>query len=151
MTTVKINNEMNLTYPDGFREMSEEELTRYFGSPENRWGVYDAEKHIILSVGWKKAGLSDVDMALFEIESRMRRSLVNYQRIGEFNIKIAEKKAQGVRFEYRVNDSARVHVGDLFAVKCNKKFYTVSYITRKFNAAETRPAFEEVLKSISIG
>ena len=55
MNTVKINNEINLTFPDGFNEMGEEELTRYFSSPNNRWGAYNADEHIILSVGWKKA------------------------------------------------------------------------------------------------
>ena len=39
MNSVKINNEIGLNYPDGFNEMSAEELTRHFGSAEQRWGI----------------------------------------------------------------------------------------------------------------
>lgn len=153
MNTVKINNEINLTFPDSFKEMGEEELTRYFSSPNNRWGAYDADEHIILSVSWKKAGFlsSDPEIALFDIESRMRRDLLNYQQITSFKTKVASKKAYGVRFEYRVNDSCRVHVGDIIVFKGKKCFYTIYYITRKANAAAARPALKEILDSVTIG
>jgi len=152
MTTVKINNEINLNYPDGFKEMGEEELTRYFGTPKDRWGVFNAADHIILSVSWSKAGfMSDTDTALFEITARLRRRLVNYQQITAYDIKIGKTKARGVRFEYRVNDTARVHVGDLVVFKNKGKYYAVYYITRKHNAAISRPAFKETLDSITVG
>lgn len=154
MNTVKINNEINLTYPDGFKEMGDEELTKYFGSPANRWGVYNADEHILLSVGWMKAGfLADPEMALFKMESSMRRSLLNYQKVTSFKTKVASKKpnAYGVRFEYRVNDARMVQVCDLIVFKAKNKFYTVHYITRKLNAGASRLAFKDVLESISVG
>ena len=156
MINVRINNELNLTYPDSFQEMGPEELTKYFSTPDNRWGAYDADQHIILSVSWTKAGffsfLSDAESMMIGIESRMRRSLLNYQRVGAFPIKlIAKKKAYGIRFEYRVNDKKLVQVGDLIVFKHKGKLYAIHYITRKSNAASSRPAFEEVLKSITIG
>lgn len=156
MNNVKINNEINMTYPDGFKEMGEEELKKHFGSAVNRWGAFDADKHIVLSVGWKKAGffgfMKDAETYQIELESRLRRCLLNYQRIDSFKTKIAgKKKANGIRFEYRVNDSVSVHAGDVFIFKNKKWFYAVYYITRKNHAAEHLPAFEEVLKSITIG
>ena len=153
MNTVKINNEVNLTYPESFKEMGGEELTRYFGKPDDRWGAYDADRHIILSVSWAKAGFmsSDPEMVAAEAEARLRRNLLNYQRISEFNIKIASKKAYGVRFEYRVNDSCRVHISDMIVFKYKKNFYTIYYVTRKKNAGEYRLDLEEIIKSISLG
>lgn len=158
MYNVKINNEIGLNYPDGYEEMGQEELTRYFGNPENRWGAYNAEQHIILSVKWEKAGFmqSDPEMYLYDIEARLRKSLVNYQKIQSYSFDVTQKKKKykiknGLRFEHRVNDSARVHIVDLVVFKYKKNFYSVYYITRKANAAASRPAFQEILQSITLG
>lgn len=152
MNKVKVNNVINLTYPDGFKEMGDEDLTKYFRSSENRWGVYNADEHIILSVSWTKAGLlTDAEMMLIDIESRLCRNLLNYQRISSFKTKVANKKAYGIRFEYRVNDARIVQVADMVVFKFKNQFYAVHYITRKANAASSRLALEEVLKSVSVG
>ena len=155
MSNAKINNEIDLTYPECFKEMNEAELARYFSTAENRWGVYDADRHIVLSVSWNKAGffgfMTDAESVLIGAESRLRRNLLNYQRIAEFRPKIGGKKAYGIRFEYRVNDSVSVHTGDLLVFKYKKKFYSIYYITRKSNAAAARADLEEILKSIKLG
>ena len=152
---VKINNEINLTYPDSFKEMGEAELARYFSSAADRWGVFDADRHIILSVGWTKAGfkrlLTDAESMLIEIEGRLSRSLVNYQRITSYKYKIAGKKAEAIRFEYRVKDAALVHIADLVVFKHNKKFYAVHFITRQSSAVAGRLEFRQMLNSITLG
>ena len=154
MNNVKINNELELTYPEGFKEMGEEELKRYFSSANDRWGAYDEENHAVLSVSWTKAGildfLSDTESVLIGAEARLKRSLLNYQRISSFKTVIASKVARGIRFEYRVNDSVMVHVADLIVFKYRKKYYSFNYITRKINAASTRQAFADILKSVKL-
>ncbi|MBQ3264455.1 MAG: hypothetical protein IJH07_01630 [Ruminococcus sp.] len=155
MSNVMINNEIGITFADSFSEMSEQELTRYFGSPADRWGAYDAERHIILSVGWKKAGFlqSDPEMHLFELQSRLRRSLLNFQQITTYKTKIASAKkdnASGVRFEYRVKDSVRVHVVDLIVFKHKKNFYAVYFVSRKANAAAVRTDLQQILQSVTL-
>lgn len=154
MNNVIINNEINLTYPDGFHEMNEEELAKYFSSPANRWGAFNSDEYIILSVNWTKAGFkrtfTDAESFMIEIESGLRRRLVNYQRLLEYKIKVANKKAHGIRFEYRVSDSVRIHVGDIVTFKHKQNFYTVLYVSRKKNAAAVRPAFQEILNSITL-
>lgn len=155
MNSVKINNEINLTYPDGFREMGEEELSKYFGSAQNRWGAHDDENHVVLSVNWSKkkllSFLADAESALIAAEGRLRRNLVNYQRVTSYKTKIGKKKkAHGIRFEYRANTSVMLQVGDLVMFKHKKKVYALYYICRKTKAAASLPAFEEVLKSITL-
>lgn len=154
MNNVKVNNEIDLAYPDSFRPMSEEELIRYFSTAENRWGVYDTDKHIILSVSWTKAGFlqtfTDAESVLIGIEARMRRSLLNYQKVTDYEMKIGKKKANGVRFEYRVNDARLVQVGDVIVFKYKKHFYVIHYITRKATAGQDRGMFKEVLDSIAL-
>lgn len=154
MNNARINNEVNLVYPDGFNDMNEEELTKYFSSPVNRWGAYNNNEHIILSVSWTKAGfkrlLDDAESFMVEIESGLTRNLLNYQRVTDYHIKVGKKKAYGIRFEYRVNDAALIQVCDVVVFKYKKFFYSVYYVTRKKNAASSRPAFQEVLNSITL-
>ena len=155
MNTAKINNELTLTYPDGFGAMDDEALTKYFRSPQNRWGVYNEAEHIILSVSWTKAGflsfLTDAESVIIGAEGRMQKNLLNYQRVSSYKMEIAKNKAYGIRFEYRVNDARIVQVGDLIAFKLKNKFYIIHYITRKENAGSAREAFKATLDSISIG
>ena len=155
MNTARINNEISLTYPESFTEMGEEELKKYFGSPDNSWGVYDAGRHIALSVGWSKIGFfksfSDAESQLISIESRLSRRLLNYQKLNSYKIKVAGKKARGIRFEYRVNDSVMVHIADVVVFKYKKHFYAVRYLTRKMNASANLPEFREALSSITAG
>ena len=154
MNSIQINNEVNLTYPDGFDLMGEEELIRYFRTPADRWGVYNADKHIILSVNWKKAGFkhlfTDAESYMIEVEAFLHRNLLNYQRVTDYKMKIGKKKAYAIRFEYRVKDAALVQVCDLVAFKYKKHFYSVYYVTRKVNASANLPAFQEVLNSITL-
>ena len=155
MNSVKVNNELNLTYPDNFKEMSDVELARYFGSPTNRWGVYDTDKHVILSVGWTKPGffksMGDAESAMIGAQSRLRKSLLNFQLIGSYKMSLAKKKkVAAIRFEYRVNAKKLVQVADLIIVKHKKKFYSLYYITRKANAPEERQVLREILDSVTI-
>ena len=156
MKNIRINNEIDLNYPDGFNEMSEEELARYFGTPADRWGVFDPVSHTVLSVHWEKAKfyrkLCDAEWYLIDIEGRLRKKLVNYQRSTSYKVDIQKKKKKGqaIRFEYRVNDSVSIHVCDLVVFTHKKNIYFIYYITRQGNAAQTIPAFEEVLKSLAL-
>lgn len=155
MFTVRINNEINLTYPDDFDVMSEEALVKYFSTAQNRWGVYNEAKHILLSVSWTKAGgigkPSDPETMLTTVEARMCRNLLNYQKVGSFKTKIGGQKAQGIRFMYRVNDKRLVQVADLFVFKYKKNLYAVHYITRQLSAADDRLILQEVLNSLTVG
>lgn len=154
MINAKINNEINLTYPEGYNEMNEAELSRYFGTPDNRWGVFDPGRHIIISVGWNKPGfrnsMGDAESYLLKMTSHMRRALLNYQVVNEYEIMIASKNAKGVRFEYRVNDSVDVHSADLVVFKYKKKFYAVQFAARKSKVDECRREFLDLLRSISL-
>ena len=155
MPDVKINNELTLTYPEGFQEMNEETLTRYFSSPKNRWGVYDPERHVIISVSWTKAGffsfLTDAENVLLSAQARMRSNLINYKRTSSSKMKIAGKKGFGFRFEYRVNDRNIYQSGDLRAFKYKGKFYALEYIGRRITDEEHHPIFEEVMESVKVG
>ena len=158
MNNARINNEINLTYPDGYMEMGEEDLKKYFTVSEKRWGVYNADAHSLLSVSWTKGGflgfLTDTESVLIGIESCLRRNLLNYQRVDSYKIKVASKNkkpnARGIRFEYRVNDAALVQAGDIVVFKHKKLYYVFYFITRKNNAIEQLPTFRDILESVTV-
>lgn len=155
MNTAKINNEVNLTYPESYQIMGEEELQRYFGKAENRWGVYDAERHVILSVSWSKAGFktlfSDAETMLIGVEAKFKRSLINYRRTDARKTKIARKKGYAIRFQYRANNTNMYYLSDLRAVKCKGKYYAFQYICRRINDEECHPDFDAMMESVTIG
>ena len=154
MNEAVINNKLKLSYPDGFHVMEEEELTRYFGSAANRWGVFDPERNMIISVSWKKAGffgfMKDAETVLIDAEAHMKRSLVNYQCTKAFKTKIGKRKGRGVHFEYRLDASARVHTGEMRVIKAGGAFYALRYIGRKPADEANLKLFEEVIESVSV-
>lgn len=156
MLNALVNGQINLTYPDSFAEMSEEELIRFFGKPDNRWGVFDADRHAMISVSWKKSGIfgfmTDAESIIIGAESRMSRSLLNYQRSKAGKMKLCGKKikAYGITFEYRVKDKAIVQMGDLVAFKYKKFIYSIYFVGRKVNDADNRPIFEEMINSMTV-
>ena len=154
MNDAVINNKVRLSYPDGFNEMGEEELTRYFGSTANRWGVFDPQRNMIISVSWKKAGffgfMKDAETVLIDVEAHMKRSLVNYQRTEYFKTKLNKRKGRGIRFEYRLDASARVHTGEIRVFKIGGMFYALRFIGRKPADEANHKLFEELMESVSV-
>lgn len=152
MKQATVNNELTLTYPDSYEEMSEEELVRYFKSAQNRWGVYDAERHVILTVSWSKAGffsfMSDAESMLIGVEASLKRNLINYRRKEAFKTKIAKQKGYGIRFEYRVNNANIYQIGDLRAIKYKGKYYALQYIGRRITDEECHPDFDQLVESV---
>lgn len=153
MKQATVNNAFTLTYPDSFEEMSEEELKRYFSTEKNRWGVFDAERHVILSVSWSKAGffsfMSDAEAVMIPMEARLKRSLINYTRLDGFKTKLLKKKGYGIKFRYRTNGANIYQIGDFRTIKYKGKFYTFQYIGRRITDEECHPDFEQMLESVT--
>ena len=155
MKQATVNNELTLTYPDTYQEMSEEELLRYYRTAENRWGVYDQERHVILSVSWKKAGIlsffTDAESMMIGVEAQLKRSLINYRRKDAFKTRIAKQKGFGIRFEYRTNGANIYQIGDIRSIKHKGKFYSLQYIGRRITDEECHPDFDRMVESVKFG
>ena len=55
MEKIQLNNELTLTYPEGFHVMGKEELEKhqYFGEAP-AWSISDPGRHVMISIAWKK-------------------------------------------------------------------------------------------------
>ena len=56
MSTAQLNKELNLTYPDSFVELTQEDLKKHkFFEEAPGFCIQDAERHIMISVSWRQA------------------------------------------------------------------------------------------------
>ena len=89
MGNIELNNDLKLSYPDGFHVMTEEELKKYKyfeGAPG--FCIEDPERHIIISVSWRQAnpfvamiaGTADVAR---NMEARIRKPMKKFGPVGQ--------------------------------------------------------------------
>ena len=149
-----INIELSLSYPEGFHEMDADELLRFFSSADNRQGIYDGDRHLLLSVAWTKPGflnyLTDVKTILLRAESGMRRGLQGYRQTEMFRTVIAGKKGQGVRFAFTAQDTDISQIGELTVFRAGDKFYAVTSVAREDGMEESIAVLHEITQSISL-
>ena len=53
-----INNEVMLSYPDGFEEMDRAQLKDAFlDDNPNRWGIKDEKRHMMVTILWNRTNM----------------------------------------------------------------------------------------------
>ena len=58
MVKAIINDEVILSYPDGFEEMDREQLKAAFlDDNPNRWGIKDEKRHMMVTVLWNRTNM----------------------------------------------------------------------------------------------
>ena len=151
-----INNEISIGIPDGFHVMSEEELTKvYVTKDPKRWGIWDNDRHVIISVLWQDlnaftAMLADIDAAAVRNEQLTKKGYEghDYAMEGFHDADISGSHARGYSFTYRIQDiSQRV---DTLLFKAGRRIYSIYCIGRNENREQDHELFEEILKTVSI-
>ncbi|MBQ6487711.1 MAG: hypothetical protein IJI75_00650 [Solobacterium sp.] len=151
-----INNEISIGIPDGFHVMSEEELTKvYVTKDPKRWGIWDNDRHVIISVLWQDlnaftAMLADIDAAAVRNEQLTKKGYEghDYAMKGFHDADISGSHARGYSFTYRIQDiSQRV---DTLLFKAGRRIYSINCIGRNENREQDHELFKEILKTVSI-
>ncbi len=154
MENILLNNELNLSYPEGFHVLDDEERNRltFF---EDGPGVClsDPERHIMMSVGWKQAGgfaamvLNSKDVAK-NMEAKIRKPMkqFGYRLEGFVSREVGGKQANGFRYEYEAQGIGMF--AESLAVKMNKTIYYIHFYARTALKAESLPIMEDILGSI---
>ncbi len=112
MSTGVINNKIRINYPEGFREMTVEELSKLFVKPDaDRFGLWDEDSHIVLTAEWQKQ--SKLLLKLVKVENIARNNEQgsakgyannDYKLLGFFTRQVAGTEAAGYSFTYKVED-----------------------------------------------
>ena len=156
MNQALIHNELSLSYPDGFHVMDREEMrTLYQDENPDRWGIWDQERHIILTVLWHDsnpvlaalAGAKDVARTT---EKRLKRGMEahGYRLGGFFQRPLCGLEAHGFRYSYQVGDVTQA--AETLVLKRENTCFTIYYYAREELELASRPVYEEVLRSMRL-
>lgn len=155
MNQAVINGELNVSWPDGFQELSREDLRKlYLDDHPDRWGIRNESKHCVFSVFYHKANpllsilASDVKEIAKATETKLRAGYKGheYQLEGFHSREIAGLSAEGFRYSYELN-----HIPEsceTYILKKGRVTYTVYWYTRKEREADNEPLLEELLNSL---
>ena len=149
-----LNNELELTIPEGFHEMDEEERSKLtFAGGEPGLCISNPDLHIVVTVGWRRL----VRLAAFAVTARsaatdteiqiskmMKR--LNYQEKGFSDRELGGKSASGFRYIYDSKNTKMM--GETFFVKNGKTLYGINYYGRRSLEKESMPAWKELLDSV---
>lgn len=160
MSDALLNGGLRLTYPDGFHEMDGDELRRAFGDQTpNRWGIWDTERHIIVSVTWHESNarlsrLASTKALARRVQKHAAKTYANqgYQAGGLFGIELCGMEAWGFDYRFDVGDTGQVGKVLVFkhvegsACCC----YTVYCYTREELAVASAEVLEAIMASMRI-
>ena len=150
----KINNEVELSFDSGFTEMATDELKKYFTNVKNRWGIFNKDNHVVISLSWTNPGfvnyLTDAKAIVKGALRCSKSNLIDFKINSKQYVDVASKKAYCEAFEYKANDADIVMCGELMAFRQKNKFYAIHYLSRKELNEGNRKLFDNIIKSIKI-
>ena len=155
MAQALIHDELDISYPDGFAQMSAEELRQAYNNPyPNIWGIRDEERHVILAMFWKDSNelvskLASAEQLAKRAEKQLAKGMRKnaYRPGGTFVTSIAGCEAHGFRYTFTaVGDVAQE--AETIVFKRGKTCYTLYYYTRPETAAANRPVHDAILATL---
>ena len=156
MNKAKVNDLFSIEVPEGFHTMSEEELRKaYRDDNPNRWGMWDQERHVMVTVMWKEYSrllmmLADVKAICRKNEQIAAKGYGNngYECGGFFSVNVDGEKAEGYRFSYCVDGV--VQSAETILFKLGKTIFTVTCGGRRENQETDRELFDRIIDGISL-
>lgn len=154
MESITLNDELTLTYPEGFRVLTQDEMdSMQFLEKGPGTCLSDPERHILISVGWKRPGvlaglmLNAGDLAK-NSEKTIRKAMQNmgYRCRGFEKREIAGNRAEGFGFEYSAQGVEML--GETYVMKIGKTIYYLNFYTRRECETETAAVWEQILETI---
>ena len=160
MNEVVLNDQLHLAYPDGFRLMDDEELARLFTDQvPNSWGIWDTDRHIVVSVLWNESNallsklVSNKDLAK-RIRKHLSKAYANsgFRADGVVKTEVCGTEACGFDFDYQVEGIDQV--GKIMVFKhveartccCD----TIYYYARKEQAEVGKAALDQILATFAV-
>ncbi len=154
MPTITINEQLSLTYPENYLEMSSDELAKaYNDGYQNRWGIKDENRHIIICIQWGEehrflSKIADVESVLNNDEKKIRKMLKDnsYSFDSQIKTTIDGMESEGFRYDYSVQGIEQHAEHIVF--KHDDVFFKIYIYTRKELLTENRTTIDEVIGSI---
>jgi|GEM_PF-2383260 len=148
--TVEVFGGIQLTIPDNFRELTEDEKKVFFASTNSRqWAVWNKEKHTMISseyknvVPWDSLNRSAANTRKF---MRKKFNKYKYKEIDFTKRMNGEFPLYVIQYTYNIQETAE-HAWTVCVLRKNK-LGTISFVTREDFVEETREEIEECVRSI---
>ena len=154
MVKAIINDEVILSYPDGFEEMDREQLREAFlDDNPNRWGIKDEKRHMLITVLWNRtnmitAMITGPGTIADSAEHKMKTSLSKSRyKLGGFEKKkISGRNANGFTYEYVLEDTEQI--GEVLVFQNVNCYYTLYAYALKQNKKAARVVIDSIESSI---
>ncbi len=163
MNNLVLNNNMNVTVPEGFKEISKEEVQAMTacGGQAPMWNILNEEDHVLISASWVKAGwlashiLNSKDMAN-NIQKRTKATTNNHPELGYSFTRVQETNLGGNKaYAYTCTYTAtnkegeKVNmVGETAVLKFGNTFYVFQSCYREALKDKGVKALQEIYASI---
>ncbi|MBR6349161.1 MAG: hypothetical protein IKR67_01310 [Lachnospiraceae bacterium] len=149
-----LNNELEITFPDGFIEMGPDSMAGLSFVEKGR-GVCmkDEGRHIIITVGWKHIGklagllLNENDLEI-NMETRIRNAhtFLSYEDLGPKDIILGGEKCEGFVYGYVAKCEVKMQ-GESYVLRHGDILYYLHYYTRREFAFENSSVFYSIIDS----
>ncbi|MBQ8996223.1 MAG: hypothetical protein IJ091_10455 [Oscillospiraceae bacterium] len=147
----KLNNTLTLNIPEGFRDLTDEEIKgKYLGAPP-QWCVSDPQRHMILTAGWKKINrFSALLLSGKDLEKQLEKAILDAMdpygvSFGEHtNVPIGTEKAEGFTCQYTA-EGIKMISESLVVLYEKTAYYLFAYV-RAEREEDCLALFHEVLK-----
>ena len=152
MESLTIKKLLTFSFPEGFHVMSREELEKvYLDKNRNRAGIWDTDRHLIVSVFFNKPGalfyrLSYEKAAADGIRNLMKKKMPEYKEGRTIDTTLAGQKTSGFEYSYRV--PGVLQQGSVRVFKYKKHVCTVYCYARAPVSAEDKNTLAEILSSM---
>ena len=152
MNKVLLNQELTITIPDGFRQMTEEELrSQNLYKEPPKWCITDPARHIVVSAAWKKSTFASLMISSEEVAKKMENEIrtamtpYGYQLEGFISEEAGGHTLDGFRYSYTAQGIEMT--GETFSVKKDRTFYYIHCYMRTALREESIPVIRELFRS----
>ena len=150
----RINQDLNLMVPEGYRVMSAEEMQAMFlDDNPNRWAMRNEAMHHTVAVFYHKSNpflsmLADAKSVAESTQLRLAEGLLShqYQKGESFPLAMCGQKAYGFTYRY-INHEVPTD-GTVIVFKHGNICYTVYGYSAAEYTETNRPMFETICKSM---
>lgn len=154
MVKAVINNEVLLSYPDGFEEMDRKQLKAAFlDDNPNRWGIKDEKRHMMFTVLWNRTNMISAMITgpgtiADSAEHKMKTSLSKsqYKCNGFERKKVSGRGANGFSYEYVLEGVEQI--GEVLVFQNVNCYYMLYAYALKENQQVARHIIDAVESSI---
>ena len=156
MATEIINKVLSMDIPEGFQQMSPEELKKvYLKDRPNCRGTWDKERHVMIAVSWERypgvlSALADIKELVQWNRMQTEKTYMqyDYKKEGYFSMRAGDVPLEGHSFSFRKSGTALS--GETVLLKYQKTVYTITCTGREENEDANRAMFRKIIENLRL-